>query len=263
MRKLTSRFLALALIPCVAMNARAEDDQDDQPQQLASFSQDHKQIVVQSPGVKDFSFGTAVRVMVDGQHMSISSDLDEVQSVSEWRDLETPMGTAMAKSVTYQKPGGEFAYTITLKLLKESKTIALDGVFHNRSSKNVNLNYIELISKDSGLDVMKYTSADELRNDIRKKGIEFEGIASMGLTTLIDNLYKKVSRPKIIQPTILFNYPKILQPLARVNDGDTNLVDQFQLVVNGWEIIKAYSELVDPIDQRERFMEQSSARSEG
>jgi len=125
------------------------------------------------------------------------------------------------------------------------------------------MDYIELISKDSGLDVMKYTSADELRNDIRKKGIEFEGMASMGLTTLIDNLYKKVSRPKIIQPTILFNYPKILQPLARVNDGDTNLVDQFQLVVNGWEIIKAYSELVDPIDQRERFMEQSSARSEG
>ena len=115
LRKLTSRFLALALIPCVAMNARAEDDdQDDQPQQLASFSQDHKQIVVQSPGVKDFSFGTAVRVQVDGQHMSISSDLDEVKSVSEWRDLETPMGTAMAKSVTYQKPGGESAYTIPL-----------------------------------------------------------------------------------------------------------------------------------------------------
>jgi len=125
------------------------------------------------------------------------------------------------------------------------------------------VNYIELISQDSGLDVMRYTSADELRSDIRKKGIEFEGMGQMGLTTLIDNLYKKVSRPKIIQPTILFNYPKILQPLARVNDGDTNLVDQFQLVVNGWEIIKAYSELVDPIDQRERFMEQSSARSEG
>ena len=82
LRKLTSRFLALALIPCVAMNARAEDDdQDDQPQQLASFSADHKQIVVQSPGVKDFSFGTAVRVLVDGQHMSISSDLDEVHFV--------------------------------------------------------------------------------------------------------------------------------------------------------------------------------------
>jgi lysyl-tRNA synthetase class 2 len=125
------------------------------------------------------------------------------------------------------------------------------------------VNYIELIQKDSGLDVMAYTSADELRKDIRAKGIEFEGMKSMGLTTLIDNLYKKVSRPKIIQPTILYSYPKILQPLARVNDGDDRLVDQFQLVVNGWEIIKAYSELVDPVDQRDRFVEQSTARSEG
>ena len=125
------------------------------------------------------------------------------------------------------------------------------------------VNYIELISRDSGLDVMSYTSADQLRKDIRAKGIEFEGMASMGLTTLIDNLYKKVSRPKIIQPTILYSYPKILQPLARINDDNKDLVDQFQLVVNGWEIVKAYSELVDPIDQRERFVEQSSAKSEG
>lgn len=125
------------------------------------------------------------------------------------------------------------------------------------------VNYIELISRDSGLDVMSYTSADQLRRDIRAKGIEFEGMASMGLTTLIDNLYKKVSRPKIIQPTILYSYPKILQPLARINDENNDLVDQFQLVVNGWEIVKAYSELVDPVDQRERFVEQSSAKSGG
>jgi lysyl-tRNA synthetase class 2 len=110
---------------------------------------------------------------------------------------------------------------------------------------------------------MSYDSADKLRADIRSRGIEFDGMKSMGLTTLIDNLYKKVSRPKIIRPTILVNYPKILQPLARVSDQDARLVDQFQLVVNGWEIVKAYSELVDPIDQRERFVEQSAAKSEG
>ena len=140
-----------------------------------------------------------------------------------------------------------------------------DGVTHDVdwSTPWPRVDYIELISRDSGLDVMSYTSADVLRKDIRGRGIEFEGMNSMGLTTLIDNLYKKVSRPKIIQPTILFNYPKILQPLARVNDGDSRLVDQFQLVVNGWEIVKAYSELVDPIDQRERFVEQSSAKSSG
>lgn len=125
------------------------------------------------------------------------------------------------------------------------------------------VNYVELIKGDTGIDVMSYSSADLLRRDIAARGIEFEGMASMGLTSLIDNLYKKVSRPKLIQPTILFNYPKILQPLARVHDGDPNMVDQFQLVVNGWEIVKAYSELVDPIDQRERFVQQAAQRSAG
>jgi lysyl-tRNA synthetase class 2 len=125
------------------------------------------------------------------------------------------------------------------------------------------LDYVELVKKDSGIDIMSFSDADTLRDVIRGKGIEFDGMKEMGLTTLIDNLYKKLSRPKLIQPTILYNYPKILQPLARVSDGSPDMVDQFQLVVNGWEIVKAYSELVDPIDQRERFLEQASARDSG
>jgi len=152
-----------------------------------------------------------------------------------------------------------------LKLPKELPLRDRDGNERlvNWSTPWPRVDYLELITRDSGLDVMSYTSADALRKDIKARGFEFEGMDLMGLTSLIDNLYKKVSRPKIIQPTILFNYPKILQPLARVNDQDSALVDQFQLVVNGWEIVKAYSELVDPIDQRERFVQQSSARSEG
>jgi lysyl-tRNA synthetase class 2 len=125
------------------------------------------------------------------------------------------------------------------------------------------MDYLEVVNRDSGLDIMSYTSADALRNDIRARGIEFEGMKEMGITSLIDNLYKKVSRPRIIQPTILYNYPKILQPLARVSDTDARMVEQFQLVVNGWEIVKAYSELVDPIDQRERFVEQAAQKSAG
>jgi len=125
------------------------------------------------------------------------------------------------------------------------------------------VDFIEMVNRDSGLDVTTYQDAAALRRDIRARGIEFEGMESMGLISLIDYLYKKVSRPKIINPTILHHYPKALQPLARVNDSDPNIVDQFQLVVNGWEVVKAYSELVDPLDQRERFTEQSAAREAG
>lgn len=85
----------------------------------------------------------------------------------------------------------------------------------------------------------------------------------MGLTTLIDYLYKKVSRPKIINPTFLYNYPVQLKPFARRNDEKANNVDAFQMVINGWELINSYSELVDPIDQAERFKMGESALEEG
>ncbi|MFA6422614.1 MAG: lysine--tRNA ligase [Candidatus Buchananbacteria bacterium] len=125
------------------------------------------------------------------------------------------------------------------------------------------VDFIEMLKKDTGIDVEKYDEANQLLKDIKKKKIEFEGMDDMSLVGLVDNLYKKVSRPKIVGPMILFNYPKYLQPLARINDKDSNIVDQFQMVVNGWEIVKAYSELVDPIDQKERFNEQNRAKAKG
>lgn len=125
------------------------------------------------------------------------------------------------------------------------------------------VNFIEMLKKDTGLDIMEYDDAKKLLKDIKAKKIEFEDMDDMSLAGLVDNLYKKVSRPKLVGPVILYNYPKYLQPLARVNDDDGNIVDQFQMVVNGWEIVKAYSELVDPIDQKERFDGQKTAKAGG
>lgn len=86
---------------------------------------------------------------------------------------------------------------------------------------------------------------------------------AMGTTTLIDYLYKKVLRPKIISPTFIYNYPVIMQPLARMSDINPNIVEQFQLIVNGREMCKAYSELVDPILQQDNFDKQAKAANEG
>ena len=125
------------------------------------------------------------------------------------------------------------------------------------------MNYIELVKRDSGIDVSSYTDVEALRRDIRARGIELPGMATMGLTTLIDYLYKKVSRPKIINPTFLYNYPVSLKPFARRNDDHPDTTDAFQLVVNGWEIVNSYSELVDPVDQAERFRDQNAALAGG
>ncbi len=127
------------------------------------------------------------------------------------------------------------------------------------------IDFTKGIEEASDIDITKYgmDDADKLRADIKAKGIEFEKMDTMGTTTLIDYLYKKVLRPKIIGPAFIYNYPVIMQPLARVSDKDTNIVEQFQLLVNGREICKAYSELVNPIEQQENFDKQAEAAAKG
>ncbi|HPI67290.1 MAG TPA: lysine--tRNA ligase [bacterium] len=125
------------------------------------------------------------------------------------------------------------------------------------------VNFMELIKKDSGIDIEKIREVKELQKEIKNKKIEIEEMEYLSYGSLIDALYKKVSRPNIVGPIFLYNYPVELQPLARRSDADPTKVEQFQLLVNGWEIVKAYSELVDPKDQAERFKEQAEAAKKG
>jgi len=121
----------------------------------------------------------------------------------------------------------------------------------------------DLILKDIQIDISKFISPKELRAEIKRRGIEVQDMEKMGLGTLVDNLYKKVSRPRIIDPVFITHHPIELSPLARRNDQNLNDTDRFQLVVNGWEIVNAYSELVDPIDQRERLEAQMKLHNRG
>jgi len=127
------------------------------------------------------------------------------------------------------------------------------------------IDYTKGIQEASGIDITKYgmDDADKLRADIKAKNIMFEKMDNMSTTTLIDYLFKKNLRPQIIQPTFIYNYPVIMQPLARISDKDANIVEQFQLIVNGWEMCKAYSELVDPILQQDNFDKQAEAAANG
>ena len=97
----------------------------------------------------------------------------------------------------------------------------------------------------------------------KAKQINLENVENKSRANILDEIYKKVIRPKIIQPTIITNHPTDLLPLARVNDNDSSVADSYQLVVAGWEIVKGYSELVDPIRQRNAFIEQQKAREGG
>ena len=128
------------------------------------------------------------------------------------------------------------------------------------------VSFKELILKDCGIDISIYDTKDSLLKEIINKGIELESsteISLMGYGNLVDLLYKKVSRPKLKEPIFLVEHPIDLSPLARCNDKNNLITDRFQLVINGAEIINAYSELVDPIEQEKRLIEQSKLNSHG
>jgi lysyl-tRNA synthetase class 2 len=128
------------------------------------------------------------------------------------------------------------------------------------------VSFRELIQRDSGIDINEHADRESLLAAIEAKGIAFDDDvdtdkASRG--TLIDLLYKKVSRPKLVNPTFITHHPLDLSPLARKSDENPLVVDRFQLVVRGWEVVNAYSELVDPVDQAQRFEQQAAARTLG
>lgn len=127
------------------------------------------------------------------------------------------------------------------------------------------VSFRDLILKDCGIDINKFPTAEALLAEIKEKEIKLDAdnLESLGRGNLIDTLYKKVSRPKIINPTYLIEHPIDLSPLARSNDENPELTDRFQLVVNGQEIINGYSELVDSVEQERRLIKQSELKANG
>lgn len=123
----------------------------------------------------------------------------------------------------------------------------------------------DLLLKDAGLDIDIFDSGESFFKAIKEKGISLEHDApeKLGKGALIDLLYKKVSRPKLISPVFLTEHPIELSPLARANDDRPQITDRFQLIVAGAEIINGYSELVDPVEQMKRLEEQAALAAKG
>lgn len=127
------------------------------------------------------------------------------------------------------------------------------------------INYIDAMKGLLGADFLDITNPDELKGLVVSKNLftmadmtEYKSVSQ-----IIDFVYKKKIRANIVGPTILYNYPAVLKPLARRNDTDNNAVDVFQVVVCGTEICNAYSELVNPEIQRANFEDQAKAKSQG
>ncbi|MBQ7137260.1 MAG: lysine--tRNA ligase [Bacilli bacterium] len=127
------------------------------------------------------------------------------------------------------------------------------------------INYVEKMTEVFGFDFLNIEDPNELKDKIVEKGLfsynDLEEYKS--LSQIIDFCYKRKVRENIIEPTIIYNYPAVLIPLARRNDEDPKRIDVFQVLAAKTELCKAYSELVNPITQREAFLEQLKAKEQG
>jgi lysyl-tRNA synthetase, class II len=120
--------------------------------------------------------------------------------------------------------------------------------------------YKDLLA-EIGVDI--FASKEKILKKALEIGLDEKESKTRSRGNLIDDIYKKLVRPNLIEPTLLLHHPADLLPLARKNDVDPRLADSFQLLVAGWEVVKSYSELVDPIEQRKAFEEQAKEKAAG
>lgn len=127
------------------------------------------------------------------------------------------------------------------------------------------INYVEEMRKILGFDFLAVDEPDVLKDMIVDKGLfSYEDMEEYkSVSQIVDFVYKKKIREGLVEPTIMYNYPAMLIPLARRNDDDNRIIDVFQVVAAGTELCKAYSELVDPMVQRQAFEDQLKAKEQG
>ena len=154
----------------------------------------------------------------------------------------------------------EFTEELFNKLRKNlgiKDTIEYRGNKINLKTPFKRVTFRNLLLKESGIDINKTNNFESLKKTINEKKIKDVNIAECHhYGALLDELYKRVARPKLIQPTFLTHYPVEMIALAKRNEKDLSKINSVQLIIDGAEVMKAYDELNDPLDQEARLKEQ-------
>ncbi len=144
----------------------------------------------------------------------------------------------------------------TLKIEHKGETLDFSGEWER-------LDYRDLFKKHSGIDLKKVKTAEDLKAAIKEQKIKISIEETAGYGRLVDQVYKKTVRPKLIQPAFLINHPVEISPLAKRDPEDESIVQRHQVLIMGSEVGNGFSELNDPIDQRSRFEDQMKLREAG
>ena len=120
---------------------------------------------------------------------------------------------------------------------------------------------VDAVKKYSGVDFNEIKSDDEAKAIAKEKGVEFEERHKKG--DIINLFFETFAEEHMLQPTFVMDHPIEISPLTKKKPEDPAYVERFELFMNGWEMCNAYSELNDPIDQRERFKAQEALLAQG
>ncbi|MCX6788761.1 MAG: lysine--tRNA ligase [Candidatus Jorgensenbacteria bacterium] len=162
-------------------------------------------------------------------------------------------------------------YEDMMRLTREMYQLVIKNMFDSlvthRGDMDINwggewpkVDYYEAFNREAGIDLTSAT-VDDLKKKAIELGVRLE--PNLGRGRLIDLVYKKTVRPTLLQPCFLVNPPADIEPLAKRLVNDHHRVARFQIIAGGTELGKGFSELNDPIDQRERFEDQMKLREAG
>ncbi|MCI8862719.1 MAG: lysine--tRNA ligase [Lachnospiraceae bacterium] len=140
-------------------------------------------------------------------------------------------------------------------------TIVYNGVEMDLGKPFERITMVDAVKKYAGVDFDTIKTTEEAKAVAKEKGVEFESRHKKG--DILSLFFEEFAEAHLIQPTFVMDHPIEISPLTKKKPDNPDYVERFEFFMNGWEMANAYSELNDPIDQRERFKAQEELLAQG
>ena len=155
----------------------------------------------------------------------------------------------------------ENLYRYVAKTVLGTTTITYNGVEMDLGKPFKRITMVDAVKEYAGVDFNEIHTLEEARAAAKEKGIEYEERHQKG--DILNLFFEEFVESHLIQPTFVMDHPIEISPLTKKKPENPDYVERFELFLNGWEMANAYSELNDPIDQRQRFAAQEELFAQG
>ena len=155
----------------------------------------------------------------------------------------------------------EKLYRFVAQEVLGTTTITYKGVEMDLGKPFARITMVDAVKKYAGVDFDQIHTLEEARAVAKEKGVEFEGRHKKG--DILNLFFEEFAEEHLVQPTFVLDHPVEISPLTKKKPGNPDYVERFEFFMNGWEMANAYSEINDPIDQRERFRAQEELLAQG